>query len=603
MNCRDITDILDNRNIACLQAAERQEMEAHLAACPECARDLALQQGFAALPDSAMPTGFAARCRARVAEVPRPRWRGHANHRRLRLGAFAAAAMAAAAALLLLLWPGMSTENPESGERTVASGGTLPASDTTGVAGETAELPREVVPAEFPAPSFTLRVLLPGEEEMIAAATPSMPEISERQKLVLADPASRRSLEAFHAALLDELRTVPGLTLLGRDTEVSKDPAAKNYQLKIGLLFMAEPDGTVNAPDGRNLDIMWIASQRLPDGSLALRMQEGARIVHQPTCTGGGRCGDAAGIAADLVRTLREKVFPRDPSVPRMMQARLQDASLLPDERFQALLDLFKLQAQSSDNSLLRDPAALRAALDLAAIADPPLRARIWVALRGVAHPDLLQPLLNSALQDADNVRLEAAVTLADFSDDPRGRAALEMVARDDPWPLVRAVAARGLSGEEGWHRYVAASLQDTSRTPRERIEALSYHVYPPDLAPGVVASKQGSLQVVLDDEAALRALTEVLPAVDMLPGYGGSPGLMISNVGYIYNKHPAVTDMLLHYLERGNSRNRTIAGEVLARTHGSDARVREALKKTLESDPDPKVRDWIRQVMGANAP
>jgi hypothetical protein len=60
---------------------------------------------------------------------------------------------------------------------------------------------------------------------------------------------------------------------------------------------------------------------------------------------------------------------------------------------------------------------------------------------------------------------------------------------------------------------------------------------------------------------------------------------------------------MLLRYLEQGTSRNRTIAGEVLARTHGSDVRVREALKKALESDPDPGVRDWIRQVMGDNAP
>lgn len=598
MNCRDITDILDNRDIGGLQVAEREAVEAHLAACPECARDWALQQGFTALPDLAVPAGFAARCRAKVAGASQ--WRGPASRRRLRLGALAAAAMAAVAALLLL-WPEMSPEVQEPGERTAASGRPLPAGHRPGAAGETVGLQAGILPSEFPAPSFTLRILLPGEVDKTAAA--ALPTFRERQNLVLADPASRRSLETFHAALLDELQTVPGLVLLGADAEVSKDPAAKNYQLRIGLLFMSDPDGTINAPDGRNLDLMLTASQRLSDSSLAQRMQEAVRIIHQPPCTGGGRCGDAAGIAADLVRTLREKVFPRDPSVTRLLQAKLQDASQSPDQRFDALLDLFKLQAQTSDSSLLRDPAAVRAALDLAAIADPALRAKIWVALRGVAHPDLIQPLLNSALQDGDEVRLEAAVTLADFVGDPRGRAALEMVARDDPRPLVRAVAARGLSGEEGWNRYVAASLQDTSRPSVERIEALSYHVYPPNLAPGVVDYKQGSLQVVLDDDATLRALTEVLPAVDVLPGYGGSPGLMISNVGYIYNKHPAVTDMLLHYLERGNSRNRAIAGEVLARTHGNDVRVREALKKALETDPDPKVRDWIRQVMGSNAP
>lgn len=596
MNCRDITDILDNRDIGGLQVAEREAVEAHLAACPECARDWALQQGFTALPDLAVPAGFAARCRAKVAAAPRSR--GGANP--WRVGALAAAAMAAAAALLLL-WPETSTETPALDERAVASGGGLPAGGNAVAAGEAAGVQSDMLPAGLPAPSFTVRVLLPGEEDKTAATM--APDVRKRQDLVLADPASRRSLETFHAALLDELQTVPGLLLLGADAEVSKDPAAKNYQLTIGLLLMAEPDGTVNAPDGRNLDLMLRVSQRLPDGSLARRMWESARIVHQPACTGGGRCGDAAGIAADIVRALREKVFPRDPSVVRLLQAKLQDASQSPGQRFEALLDLFKLQAQTSDSSLLRDTAAVRAALDLAAIADPALRAKIWVALRGVAHPDLIQPLLNSALQDADEVRLEAAVTLADFVGDPRGRAALEMVARDDPRPLVRAVAARGLSGEEGWNRYIAASLQDTSRTPVERIEALSYHVYPPDLAPGVVDYKQGSLEVVLDDDATLRALTEVLPAVDVLPGYGGSPGLMISNVGYIYNKHPAVTDMLLRYLERGSARNRAVAGEVLARTHGNDVRVREALKKALESDPDPKVRDWIRQVMGSNAP
>ena len=44
MNCRDISSILDDRDIAHLTQAERQDVEAHTEGCVECSREWAVQQ-------------------------------------------------------------------------------------------------------------------------------------------------------------------------------------------------------------------------------------------------------------------------------------------------------------------------------------------------------------------------------------------------------------------------------------------------------------------------------------------------------------------------------------------------------------------------------
>ncbi len=101
MNCSDIAETLDNRNVEELGTSERRDIEAHLAACPTCARDWELHKAFSALTDMQEPAGFPADCRALIAAGADRSQR--VRSRLVLIGVFAAVA-AAAAMLTATLW-------------------------------------------------------------------------------------------------------------------------------------------------------------------------------------------------------------------------------------------------------------------------------------------------------------------------------------------------------------------------------------------------------------------------------------------------------------------------------------------------------------------
>jgi hypothetical protein len=601
MNCKDITEILDNRNIARLGAAERRTVEAHLTACPDCARDLELHRQFAAMPDAMPPGGFVAHCRARVAAAS-----AIGRNQRVRSRLFIAGTLAAvfAVAALLLLSTGPTTALPESGLVAVGdpTSHSVSASVTRQAVGAPAQTDAEGL---APEPLLTVRVLPLGYVDESSSGAPDPLSAAFADELAARIPAENSLLEVFHAALVQELRAVPGLTLVEPHVQVAAGTPGKHYELRVGRLTMLSPGGKLVPWDTRYLDAVVRAFQLQPDGNVVMRLLLPSRIDLRATCTGAASpgsapCRDMAGTVAAVVRELRQKVFPPDPSVPRQLQAKLQDSSLDQGQRFQALEELYVARAQTSDDTWLRDIATVRGALDLAAGADPKLRAQIWRALRGSTHPDLVQPMMASALQDSDDARMHAVATLAaDFSGDPQVRATLEMVARDDPRPLVRALATQGLAGDEAWRQYVVSSLKDANRPAAERIEAFIHHVQAPGLTPRSYATTPAAFED-LDDEA-IRTLAQLLPtAAAAFPGGEGQIGSLLSQLGSRYNRLPAVVDTLLHYLEHGTqTRTRRIAGEVLAHTQGNEPRVREALQETLAADPEPEVRTYLRQVMG----
>lgn len=79
---------------------------------------------------------------------------------------------------------------------------------------------------------------------------------------------------------------------------------------------------------------------------------------------------------------------------------------------------------------------------------DAATRADVWRQLSHVTDRSLLAPLLDSLQNDAsDEVREEAAETLADFLPDPAAKSALEYAAQYDPDEGVRRQAADSLGG------------------------------------------------------------------------------------------------------------------------------------------------------------
>jgi hypothetical protein len=471
--------------------------------------------------------------------------------------------------------------------------------------------PKEMVPPVDDTASTQLQNQAKSALITVRVALSDPPTKQGPMRAALEDPAVQEILQSLRAALVVELRKVPGVTVLDKDpTEIT--PASRHYRLRIAPYLVTELDGRLERYE-----------HGYPVGLTAQELQSGGTSIQRPhtlfvlvgvdsiaTCRSVAPavdlpCPPVPEAAAELVHKLRQEVFPPDAYVTRPLQAGIGDSLLAPEERFKSFAELFKQQAKSEGKGLLSDKGVVRAAVELAQLVDPVRRAQVWRAMRGVGDALLVEPLLASLQLDPEVVRIAAIETLTDdFSGDRRVRSALEAAAIADPRPLVRAVAQRGLSGEEGWRTYVASSLKNASLPDSQRVEALMYELYPPQTIEGAsVPSPANYWQILKElDGPAVRALVEIFPRADVFRS--GPSNNLLGNFAVTHNQNPAVTELLLHVLAHDSkAMNREVAGKVLIETHRWDgfrneSRVLEALTKAISSDPDPEVRDDIRQMM-----
>jgi hypothetical protein len=404
----------------------------------------------------------------------------------------------------------------------------------------------------------------------------------------------RMAIEAYYSAMLDTLRAVPGLTLVEVDPAGPIPIVAADYQLTLSGRGISIPgqiesysagmEGEKVGPDGSTRQDM----RSYIDGPIAAPC---AGVVDDLSCT------DPPSVAAFFVRTLRIGLFPPDASWRQQMLAQLLDGKADPKRRLKVLGDLVQLNGKfpgagdtAGTNVQQRaDQDLVRGAVALAAAADPAVRAQVWRTMREVHSTALIPALTTASRKDADGeARLEAVATLGSFANDERVRATLETVSREDPRPLVRAVAQRGLGGEAAWREYVIASLKDASHTEAERVEALMYATYQRN-TPGSVASYSLFSFRMLDDEA-------VRTLVQLLPGLRASAEFdryrfeqLVRDVAWI--RRPVVTDLLLASLQGDSGLvDRATAVQAL-RDRRDDPRVRAALDAISANDPDPQLR------------
>ncbi|HUG73700.1 MAG TPA: zf-HC2 domain-containing protein, partial [Steroidobacteraceae bacterium] len=100
MNCQDIAQILDDGDTRRLDTGLRRAVEAHIAGCPECARDWHNHDHLTTRSLPAMPPVLVARCRELTA-CATPAGRSQRTGKRyIVVGALAA--LAAAAAMLVI---------------------------------------------------------------------------------------------------------------------------------------------------------------------------------------------------------------------------------------------------------------------------------------------------------------------------------------------------------------------------------------------------------------------------------------------------------------------------------------------------------------------
>lgn len=293
------------------------------------------------------------------------------------------------------------------------------------------------------------------------------------------------------------------------------------------------------------------------------------------------------------------------PGLTLLQQDQTEGASQVrPDFRITLRGREYGKVGDSGPNQAMRDPAVLRAAVDLGTTAADPLqRARVWSLLRGVSNAELARPLLTALRQDNDgDVRLAALGALvAGFREDERFQPALETAAQRDARPLVRALARRvldGAAGEAAWRDYMTDSLKDAKRPAVERIEALFYEVGMPTTTAYVTGSdnmnnsRRNTLRQL--DGAALQALTEALTAAaESSPVVQRSASMLWTDLGQI--DHPVITNTLLASLnDGGHGIDRVAAASVLGQlpSRRDDPRVRAALEKLSAGDPDPRMRE-----------
>jgi hypothetical protein len=569
MNCQDFTRVLEELDLHQLPAPSREAAEAHLAACRDCSSDLEVHQRLGALPIPPLSTARIAGWRALGASGAVVGDRK--QRKRKRYVAVGVLVVAAAAAAML----GLRQEDPPA--------------QAAQLAAEVATSPpmaETIVPAGSP---VNEAVMVPVEARRVSAEPA---QTAPRQFTLLVEPleyetedvAVRAAAEEFHTALLDGLREIPGLLMVGPDSLV--DHLSRQTDFRITAVARAAK-----------------ANQRGVQWEVMLRMHvlqgESRRVqpflvggmlagtdCSPPAANGAGGCGGSA-MAPAITNLLRGMMLPADPSLEGKLAAQVQDSALPPAERLRAL-EVLNCQRIAVGGTCPRrgqlGADVVRVALGIiSSPGEASTRAAFVRALRGQPHADLVQPLVEIAHRaPEDLLRLEAVTSLAeDFSADVAAHSALELVAREDASELVRKVAARVVSGKPVWDAYAVATVRDTSMPDVKRLVPLEWMT-----GNKARAELPALLDQLLDGAGAHIMLAELLSAAQKESKGGGSAMTLISVLRD--SRHSAAADFWLAMLDRNPDTN-SLSG---LNRHRAEERVRKKIEELAASHPDVKLRE-----------
>lgn len=586
MNCQDIALILDDGDAANLDAAALRSVEAHLQGCPACAVDWKLHMRLARKVLPPVPAGLAAACRTLVTGASPNR-----THRVRRLVVVGGLALAAAAAF----WVGMRNSpapSPATAVVPLQEQVHPEAQEEVAQVAAPASGPDEEknTPAEAPAQSFSILLLTPefGTE----------------------DAAIRAVARQFHEGILEALRTVPGVTVAEAQSASGR---RVDYVLQYG-----DVSGQFRDPAGlwrfqinmlvprssRSKEQLAAYDEARAKGTLSGMSVEGyvqsfgySSLVSLGVPCQAGMC--PARQAAGLVNSLRLNVFRHDVAKQQELLTRFMESGTDFATRLGHLRDFDALR--SSGRATPVDAQFIRAILQLHA--DAPDRAQrlvLWSALAQYTEAALVEPIVTLVRQETDEQVRAALVTKlgTSYTSDAKARRVLEEISAGDASELVRQVARRATTGDEGWHQYVSATLQDVNLSPQQRWEPLEYllgqgQALPTSPGPTLMQRTVGRL-----DGAAVAAVAEMLPRIwaDLRPEKDLAQVLRLQN---LLNQltHPAIGGLLLQSLDGGSPFSRSgIVG--LLEKYIDDAAVAEALEKIRAADADTNVREAAARVL-----
>jgi HEAT repeats len=376
--------------------------------------------------------------------------------------------------------------------------------------------------------------------------------------LVLAtnDRAAALSFRSIYAALLDELRSTPNLDLVEL-VSTSRDPVAESIDFE--LRITGESRGGPGT--GPLFRVRWSATR-------------GAN-GRWDASTDSASAWTAQTVAHAAAETLRLFPFPPDVTRPVVLEGVMLDPNRARDERFAALDELKTIpQRFAFVGRDERRIVAVAAADIVANSADPELRGRVWLAMRKLDDPYLVEPLIDSLLHDdSDYARLEAVKTLGStFGRDAKAVAALEYALVNDLSPQVRANARWESLDEAGRRDYLAGTLLRDDISDAARLELLTADV---SGFRGYIDRR--AAQALVDISSRARPSTQ-----EPAPGDAGQVTAA------------EIVPLLLELLtDDADADIRSAAATALIR-HRGEPGVRDALQSAARDDPSSQVRSQV---------
>jgi hypothetical protein len=585
MNCKEVSLALDDRDIGALNETERSQFDEHLATCPDCAHDWELHQRLVAGAVPEMPAGMPTQVRGMVAA----RSPGRTGRTPVRLALLGAVLALSAAATMLVMRNADQPISPLAAAQPMPS--TMPVG---GGAHSNVDGPLPALPTANSSVASTGAVDEPAVRQQAPDYTVRLLPLQNRASDVVTGAAA----DLFYATLLDELRNAYGIALI------------HPYSTDVAPHVAVDCEITVRT-EGMRGGKFEASVSYLPKGAGKLCSPGGAvmkAIDIAPNCGVSelSSCNDPASTAVALTRTLLMVAgAPVDPLQRPRSLARLSDLKLDPRVRLKLLQELVGymeggIRAAGYTKRLELDPIIIRAAIDLGVNStDAAIRAKTWRAMRAVrVPPALTNPLIAAAQRDLDDgVRLEAVATLvADFADDTAASQALAAIASNDSRPVIRALAQRNVTGEALWRNFIVASLKDRGMPASERAAALYFQAK---------ETGPGGLKDLFDEEEAVNALAEVVPAVSATIGQSaGDVGIFLLHLGVITRpaivEQRGITGIFLDGLDGAEFGLKQLLLGWLAPRIG-DPRVRMALEKIASDDGEqPMLRQRAVEALKA---
>jgi hypothetical protein len=317
-------------------------------------------------------------------------------------------------------------------------------------------------------------------------------------------------------------------------------------------------------------------------------------LFDQPGSPSGGDMVDSR--AADVVRTLRNAIFPVDAAFKQSIMATLRDPGVPFNQRLIAQSDLLRIESRDKYSTM--DAEVIRAGADLAlTLPDTGSRTIAWENMLATRHPELIPQIARALDMEPDtDIRLRLIKFLAgDLAGNTAARKVLEVAARANGQQLVRMAALREVQGDANWHAYVAASLVNASLADLQRLQPIA------DMADPATARE--SARLALDDKV-LRELITLAGKVVGEPGSSTQAFNAILALKFVDN--PALADRLIEIVRAPvnektlltgvNSRNFKTAAIGVASVRFPDDPRFPALLKEMSASADAQISAWAKE-------